>query len=205
MAASALAPVVTRNRLNGSTIERYVRNGLPIELPGQDIRRIIDLTRSGFGTAMDEEDIRQHILPVDFLYVASWKGDLVGFASSQMKDGKFYFSGVVVDKTHQNAGIATDFARARVEDALRLGYHGFWTRTQNPVVEYTLSRALDQLREDGSFGDWTMERRLLPALYGKMLTASKPISRDSTLNETYSALDHPRGDAFRLDISLAPC
>jgi hypothetical protein len=112
---------------------------------------------------------------------------------------------VVVEKERQDAGLATDLTRAVIEDAANLAYTGFWTRTQNPLVEHTISRVLTTLRDERVVDDWSIARSLLPGHYGKMLTGTQPVSRNAELNGIYGSLDYAKGDAFRLDISLAPC
>jgi GNAT superfamily N-acetyltransferase len=202
MGKDALDRIVPRNRLVGSTIERYTRNGSSVNLSQRDIQSIIDVTRRGFGTSMGADDIRNHILPVQFLYVASWHGNVVGFASSEVREGKFYLAGVAVDRERQEFGLATDLTRAVIEDAANLAYTGFWTRTQNPLVERTISRVLGDLRDEEVVGNWSIDRTLLEGHYGHMLTDTRPLSRNPELSRIYGSLDYSRGDAFRLDVNF---
>lgn len=197
-----LSPLTKHNRLVNSILERKTREVGHIQISEPDILQIIELTRRGFGTPMDAEDIRNHLLPVDLLYIAREGERIFGFASSEVKDGSSYFSGVVVDREYHKAGLASDFARVWTKDAFDLGCRSLWTRTQNPIVEHMMGRALDELKEGQTIGDWSVERTLMAGRYGRMLTDRIPLSRDVDLNRVYTELDYPRGDAYQLDFVL---
>lgn len=106
------------------------------------VPKLVTVTRDGFGTPVTDEDIRNHVLGVDYLYLVLHPIEgPIGFGSFDLlKIGSLrvlYCSGTVFAKRHQRRGLmgmVLDRAIADFEPDFAA------LRTQNPVVYVVFSR-----------------------------------------------------------------
>ena len=103
----------------------------------KDIDELVDIAREGFGTEMTEQDVRNHVLNTDILYlvkdiesdknVAFSSYDLVNFGNDKI----LYLNGIVVRRSLQKSGLFYDINK-RVLSIDDFDY--IVMRTQNPVI-----------------------------------------------------------------------
>lgn len=167
-----------------------------------DIQGLVQLAVSTFGPGMSAEEVKEHILPVDRLYVARDNGAIVGFASLNFSPDFSYLAGTAVHPKKQGSGLYHDFAKERILDSLEKGLEKIKTRTQNPIIEHTLRNSFACLVQEKIIENFSFHRELLEGLYGRMLTKAIPKSRDMEVNNAYSSLNYARGDAFMLSFEV---
>ncbi|MBI3334689.1 hypothetical protein HYZ97_04325 [Candidatus Pacearchaeota archaeon] len=184
------------------SLSRIERKGIRVELTPIELDGAVSVALRAFGRGMSAREVTEHVLPVDVLYLA-WKADVVvGFASLSFNQSPPYFAGTVVDPAHQGEKIYMTLARQRILDTIERGHNSFMTRTQNPVIEHALTRSLTSLVAEQHIKNFDIRRELAPKVYGRMLTAERPFSRDETVNTIYAQLNYMRGDAFKLTFVL---
>jgi hypothetical protein len=69
-------------------------------------------------------------------------------------------------------------------------------------VERGIIYVLEELLRDHQIGGYTISRELLPGVYERMLTGTRPISPDENINQIFSTLDYTRGDAYMITFSF---
>src|SRR5690606_27617898 len=94
-------------------------------------------------------------------------------------------------------GLYSELNSQRIDAAIESGSELIFTRTQNPIVEIGLTKAL--IDKDL---DFEVHRIYSPGIYGEMLTAEQPVVKDSLIQDTYDHLDYESGDAFVLMFKL---
>lgn len=104
-------------------------------------------------------------------------------------------------------GVYQKLVAGRVLGALENG-NEIMVRTENPRMEYSLRRVLDNLIGKGVIQEYSLERTVLKGFFARedalRIEAPEP-SKSEKINAIYSReLDHERGDAFELKIALRP-
>lgn len=171
---------------------------------------IINCVHSALGRddySRDEIKARIHgalmILGLDGERVVSYSsmefgrmGELLGDDRFGDEQGCYFVAGMVAGDSQGN-GFYSELNAVRVGEALDRGADMIFTRTQNPVVELGLVAAMKKCGVD-----FSVERYYLPAVYGEMLTASKPVVGDPEVQSEYDRLDYEAGDAYVLVFRL---
>ncbi|HII15742.1 MAG TPA: hypothetical protein HA362_05520 [Nanoarchaeota archaeon] len=118
--------------------------------------RLAEIARNGFGTAITMEDVENHVMNADNLYLIRQENEIVGFSSYDLlnvcESPILYLSGIVVERKSQKKGI---FGRVN-KLALSSGDFDFLAmRTQNPVIYAATERLVRKLypRRDGTPAD----------------------------------------------------
>ncbi|MBU1202357.1 MAG: GNAT family N-acetyltransferase [Nanoarchaeota archaeon] len=163
---------------------------------------IVTIGMDAFGFGMTEKEILEHIYPTDKLYLAFCGEEIVGFATLTLKEYTADLTGAAVKTRFQRNGIYKALCSERVQDGLDYGDDYFELRTQNPNIELTVRKVFDEFvaRPDNNIQSYEIERELKKELYGRMLTATKPLSGVKTIDEMYNELNYEKGDAYRLRI-----
>ena len=119
------------------------------------VKELVAIARDGFGTFMTEEDVRNHVLNVDFLHLIYVENTLVGFGSYDVfgyLDKKIlYINGIVVKKSIQKRGLAI----ISLNSAINTNNPDILVaRTQNPVIYHLISKYAQEMypNEDGKPG-----------------------------------------------------
>jgi len=105
------------------------------------LESLIPVTRDGFGTPVETDDIKNHVLGVDAIYVARFSGGAVVFGSFDhlciAGERVLYLSGTVFESRHQKKGLLGKILDQAITDA---NCRYIATRTQNPVIYICLLR-----------------------------------------------------------------
>lgn len=120
----------------------------------------------------------------------------------QMGDGLTWF--VIGSSMVKGIGVYQKLTTDRVLGALENG-NKIMLRTENPRLEYSLVRVLDNLTKQGVVQGYLLERVVLEGFYAKesalRIDGPEP-SKSEEINAIYSQLDHNRADAFELHIAM---
>ncbi len=162
---------------------------------------IITVGINAFGKGMTAEEIEQHVLPMDALYIA-YEKEIVGFASAKINEHDIYLAGSAVHKECQRKHIYDHFVARRIELVLQMQKSMMTLRTQNPVVDYGVQRCLDGMVRVGAIAGYTFRREHKEGVYGRSLTDTIPMCRKSEINEAYEKLNYQRGDAYFLEFTI---
>ncbi len=166
--------------------------------------KLCDLGVRSFGSGMTHDEVREHILDADTLFVAYERDKPVGFAGIvEQTDTSFYFSAAVVDPEKRKSGLYKELTRLRLDMAISEGGKDINTRTQNPIVEKTIQDILEDMIAVGKINGYSVSHSYKPAVFGRLLTNDIPKSGNQRLDEAYSTLDYTRGDAFLINFSLS--
>ncbi|MBI2102700.1 hypothetical protein HYT55_02585 [Candidatus Woesearchaeota archaeon] len=157
---------------------------------------------------MTPQEVLDHLLPNEVLFVLldeQRRGR--GFAGLERRTYYTDLTGAVLGKEEQRRGLYRALTRERIEYSLAFAGHTFKTRTQNPRVEAGICSVLEEITEENRRGHRPLQslmvtRESKPGLYGRMLTAKRPLSSNEKLNAHYEQLCYERGDAFELTFSL---
>lgn len=108
--------------------------------------RLAGIARNGFGTDITMEDVENHVMKVDALYLIRQDDAIIGFSSYDILHINeaciLYLSGIVVERKFQKHGI---FGRAN-RFALSSGNFDFLAmRTQNPVIYAATEKLVKKL------------------------------------------------------------
>lgn len=105
------------------------------------VEKLIPVARSGFGTLVGANDIKNHVLRVNVVYVATYSKEPVGFGSFDhlFLAGKkvLYLNGVVFAAEHQRKGLMGKVIERAIAES---DCEFIVTRTQNPVIYVCLSK-----------------------------------------------------------------
>ena len=128
----------------------------PAKLSKKTLNEIIDFTVKTFQSGMTESEVMDHVTDND-LFLVLYKGrKAIGFAGSKylyLEDDEkknAYFSAAVVSSDFQGRRLYNELVKARVDEAFALGFDKITTRTQNPLVEFTIREELN-LRTNQNF------------------------------------------------------
>lgn len=109
------------------------------------VKSLAEVATDGFGKPRPEEDVRNHVLQVDRLYLAfdGAHDKLIAFSSYDYLDmhgcKTLYLCGTVVRKEYQNQGMFDLVNRMELANC-PFGPDYFVGRTQNPVIYSAMSR-----------------------------------------------------------------
>lgn len=181
-------------------IKHYLKTEEGIQVPGDTLDQIVEMTIDTFGEGMKKEEVEDHALGGDVLYTATRDGEVVGFSSLtfELEKKQFYLAGAVVHRKEQSNGLYKMLARARVRHGLAQGLTNLSTQTQNPKIERAIRDVLDEFVSQEVIAGYCVDRSKVDNAYGRMLTRKKPRSSDDNLNKVYSRLDYHAGDAYAL-------
>jgi len=116
------------------------------------LKDLIGPTRTGFGTPVETDDIRNHVLNVDTIYVVGEPANLepVGFGSFSHLDlagaPVLYWCGVVLAEEHQGKGLMGQVLDRAIEES---DCEFIATRTQNPIIYAALHQRCVVLYPNG--------------------------------------------------------
>ena len=180
------------------------------------VEKLTDIARDGFGTDMSKQDVENHVLPVDQLYLVDVGGKLIGFSSYDLlryqQKNILYLSGIVIKKEFQKCGLF------RVVNSLALmgDYDFFAMRTQNPVVYAAASKLVDLYPKAGripedvkdiasaiavehlGMNDFCRETFVKRSTYGCCLYDAVPEHRAKEFFDEVLELDYSSGDSVLL-------
>ena len=103
----------------------------------------------------------------------------------------------VVSSEFQGRKLYNELVKTRIDKALELGFNTIATRTQNPLVEFTIRKELDM------YGiSYSVNRELIPGVFGRKLTENFQTCKDELINGEYRKLDLEKGDGYYLTFNL---
>jgi GNAT superfamily N-acetyltransferase len=180
----------------------------PVKLGKEKLDEIVDFTIKTFKSGMTAAEAVDHIKGND-LFLLLYKDEKpIGFAGSKYLYSKgniyiyAYLSAAVVSTEFQGLGLYSELVKSRIDEALALGLRMIMTRTQNPLVEFTIKKDLDARVGRGEIGGYSLTTSLLPGVFGRRLTEDFKGCQDEAINEKYRQLDLGRGDGYYLTFSL---
>lgn len=186
-----------------------VRSAKDLGILGDGIH---DCVKSAFGRPdFSREDTTRHISS-DRLIVAMNGDRVVGFSSlvfgspneiladNYLPDIKgSYLAAAAVVEEAKGKGIYQHMNDQRIAVALGRRDEVLFTRTQNPLVETSITRTLERNAEEGEIAGYSLQRVLIPGCYGSQLTAeTPPPSPDPKIQKAHDRLDLTAGDAYVL-------
>lgn len=187
---------------------RKIRSAYP-KLYGGDLT---DIALGSFGQGMTRQEVLDHILPNSVLFVLldeQRRGR--GFAGLKLDFDYADLTGAVLGIEEQKMGFYRALTRERIEYGLESATRVFKTRTQNPRVEAGICSVFEEItremveevgRDNSTLPLFEVTRQIVPSLYGRMLTSTRPFSSDEEINAHYAQLDYERGDAFELTFEI---
>lgn len=194
----------------GFTEYREVTSGA--ELPPAVLAGIIGCVRAAFGET--PADTAEHIQG-DRILLRHEHGEVSGFTSTVfgsahevLNDPRFskmpgaYFAAAAISNEHQGKGVYRQLNERRFAYAFEQRLPTIYTRTQNPIVEASLVRGLQEAKRQKKITNFSLERMICPKQYGKMLTTEQPRTKDRSLQAIYDQLDYASGDAYALIFHL---
>ena len=178
------------------------------ELPSGVVDKLRICIASAFGGTITEEDASNHISGDQLLVLSKVDVDevpsILAFSSTSMVspreqflDDSFtdlvgcYFAGAAIAREFQSNGFYHELNKRRVLFAIQQQASFIFTRTQNPRVHESISKALEVMSSERLIGLAGMTRVIKEGVYGRMLTAEKPVAREVN----YDDLDQENGDA----------
>jgi len=187
---------------NQSEILEYREVEHHSELPNEVTEGIASCVESAFGGGVTAADAFDHMKGDQLLVARDQQQKVLGFAATiiassgellETGDTGAYFAAAAISRDHQGDGLYGALTEMRVRYALlEQDANLIYTRTQHPRVQEGITSTLERVGELEGFVVSSMERVLLPAFYGHMLTAEKPAAREVEFAE----LDYTKGDAF---------
>ncbi|MEK6918482.1 MAG: hypothetical protein AABW73_00405 [Nanoarchaeota archaeon] len=181
-------------------INKFEKSTNPI--PEGVMNELVDLSIATFGSGMSPEEVKRHIQEPELVFVTYERGKAVGFSSMSLSEGSFYLAGSVVREEKHKNGHYYSLLRCRVDEGLSRKLRNIKTTTQNPIIEHSLRNILDECVSEEKIKDYKITRKIVEGCYGRMLTKTRPLSKDDNLNRTYSVLRYERGDAFGIGVEL---
>lgn len=177
--------------------------GGDIDVDNKTISNLITVARDGFGKFISNEEVIEHVVRRDALFIAYKDDKEIGFSTFSRNGSDMYLGGAVVIKKEQNNGLYGLLTKVRIVEAINNKITTVTTNTQNPSVEQGIVKIFKEAKTLGKIQDFTMKREMVPNLYGRMLTRQIPKSTNSDLNLIYSHLNYGNGDAFRITIEIS--
>ena len=175
----------------------------PAKLGQKTLDEIVDFTVKTFQNGMEESEVMDHIKDNDLFLVLYKDNKAIGFAGSKYshtennENRHAYFSAAVVSSKFQGRKLYSELVKTRIDEALELGFNTITTRTQNPLVEFTIRKELDTYRVS-----YSVNRQLIPGVFGRKLTEKFQTCKEEFINEEYRKLDLERGDGYYLTFNL---
>lgn len=185
------------------------------------VDELTEIARDGFGSQMTREDVENHVLKTEILYLVREKNNVVGFSShNRLKiNGRsvLYNNGIAIKRNAQRKGIYYEVNK----EAMNLNKFDFVAmRTQNPVIYGATLKLVKQLYPDGyeipeeikEIGK-TIAKDYLKMLrfdentfigrgtYGCSLYNTVPRYKDESINKFFDetlGLDYSAGDSVLL-------
>ncbi|MCL4372874.1 GNAT family N-acetyltransferase [Candidatus Parvarchaeota archaeon] len=175
----------------------------PAKLGKKILDEIVDFTVKTFQNGMKESEVMDHIKDNDLFLVLYKDNKAIGFAGSKYshtendENRHAYFSAAVVSSKFQGRKLYSELVKTRIEEALGRGFNTITTRTQNPLVEFTIRNELDMYRIN-----YSVNRQLIPGVFGRKLTEKFQTCKEEFINEEYRKLDLEKGDGYYLTFNL---
>ena len=175
----------------------------PAKLGQKTLDEIVDFTVKTFQNGMEESEVMDHIKDNDLFLVLYKDNKAIGFAGSKYSHAEnnenrhAYFSAAVVSSKFQGRKLYSELVKTRIEEALGRGFNTITTRTQNPLVEFTIRKELDTYRVS-----YSVNRQLIPGVFGRKLTEKFQTCKEEFINEEYRKLDLEKGDGYYLTFNL---
>jgi GNAT superfamily N-acetyltransferase len=175
----------------------------PAKLGQKTLDEIVDFTVKTFQNGMEESEVMDHIKDNDLFLVLYKDNKAIGFAGSKYshtennENRHAYFSAAVVSSKFQGRKLYSELVKTRIDEALELGFNTITTRTQNPLVEFTIRKELDTYRVS-----YSVNRQLIPGVFGRKLTEKFQTCKEEFINEEYRKLDLEKGDGYYLTFNL---
>ncbi|MGC8483638.1 MAG: GNAT family N-acetyltransferase [Thermodesulfobium sp.] len=198
---------MTEEFIGGEETFRLKREN-PAELGKKTLDEIIDFTVKTFQSGMAEAEVMDHVKDNDLFLVLYKDGKAIGFAGSKymhLEDNKkkhAYFSAAVVSSEFQGRNLYNELVKARLDESLALGFDTITTRTQNPIVEFTIREELSLRKELNYISSYSIDRKLIPGVFGRKLTENFKPCKYESINQEYLKLDLNRGDGYYLTFNL---
>jgi hypothetical protein len=133
-------------------LERIISPGMALEQDEQEtlVSQLTQVAQSAFGTHITEEDVRNHVLTADVLYLLRTADEPVGFSAytTRMHDGAciLYLSGIAVQRELQGSGF---FNRVNQLALAAEQPDYFAMRTQNPVIYGATKKFVGKIYPNG--------------------------------------------------------
>ncbi len=175
----------------------------PAKLGKKVLDEIVDFTVKTFQSGMAEPEVIDHIKDNDLFLVLYKDNKAIGFAGSNYSNNKknkkkhAYFSAAVVSSEFQGRNLYNELVKTRIDKALELGFNTITTRTQNPLVEFTIRKELNRYMIG-----YSVNRQLISGVFGRRLTEKFQTCKEEFINEEYRKLDLEKGDGYYLTFNL---
>jgi hypothetical protein len=173
-----------------------------IRLESNELKSVVRIAKDAFGSSMPDNEVKRVIMPNTFLWIAYKEGIGVGFTAATQKQNEIYLAAAAIVKSERGKGLYPIFNKLRIEEGLNKNFSIFTTRTQNPNVERGITNTLEVLKSNHQIKGYVIKHDLVPGVYGRLLTEEIQKSPDSSINQTFSILNHKRGDAFYITFSV---
>ena len=164
--------------------------------------RIVKAGMLAFGPDMTEEEIMEHIMPTDNVYVGFRDSDVMGFATANIEEDAIDFVGSAVHPDYLRKGLYSEFVMQRVTLAFENNKSIIKLRTQNPIIYLGVTGSLDHLVDIDAIEGYDVEKEHVKRLYGRMLTSIRPYSGIKKIDSMFDVLDYKAGDAFSLEFRM---
>jgi hypothetical protein len=180
----------------------------PAKLSKKTLDEIVDFTVKTFQSGMTESEVMDHIKDNDLFLVLYKDRKAIGFAGSKYLKSEdnekkhVYFSAAVVSSDFQGRRLYNELVKARVDETFALGFNTITTRTQNPLVEFTIREELNLRTNLNYISSYSVDRKLIPEVFGRRLTEKLQTCRYDSINKEYNKLDLNRGDGYYLTFNL---
>jgi hypothetical protein len=183
-------------------IKQYPKNKIEALNEGI-IEQIIEVAKDSFGKSMGGEEIIEHVLPTDHLYLAfDSNNGLIGFCTDVYRDGATYFAGAAVKNNCQGNGVYQKLLSSRLNNLVQRRERMLEFCTQNPKVEKGICMALEREIDLGNLVNYNLERKIEKRLYGRMLTEKRLFSGNLKIDKIFAKLNLEIGDGFSYKIEL---
>jgi GNAT superfamily N-acetyltransferase len=170
---------------------------------------------NAFSDHNSAEDIRQHKLHMvgDQVLVASNNnGKILGYCAASIlspqkqfdnnqlsNEPGVYIASIAVHHDAQGKGLSRELIRENIMFGLNQAVRCVFLRTQNPRVGESIKHTLNEFVQSERIKNLTGTFTLQQGVYHGMLTADKPVAR----NTDYSELDYANGDAYLMSYQFA--
>lgn len=157
---------------------------------------------------MTKSEVADHIYENDVFLVVYKDEKAIGFGglkynqSNETNEKIAYLSAGVISKEFQNMGLYNELVKLRIDAALAQKVYTITTRTQNPIVEFTIKRDLNKRVARLEIEGFSVTRTIVKGAFGRRLTANSKESSDETINKEYEKLNLDNGDAYYLKFTL---
>lgn len=179
------------------TLDMEIDQRTPGTLADSTKEALIATGKEAFSSAVDSDDIEDHLDDADQLFVATEDDKIIGYGGAEYTAGQIYLAGSFFHPMYQGKGGYHRVTKERVLEGLPDdGDRRLKTFTQNPRVHRGVMNVLHNLVLDGQLRFSTHRPATVDRYDGQIAPIPDP------LPPLYEALDIESGEAYRLDFTL---